>query len=205
MDAQEREHIINSYKMLENYTFNLQKNFETLNISEFKTTGENERLSEELARGFAIASGLLPVFIHMICYFFLKAPYVIVGLTAIKSKESIDTETGNKVLSIKNRLKLSRESQATWNTIFFKHFNNVAIIFTAMVIFRIHYTDKILGWILQPELVCAHGVPMPMDQCISKLEDLVDTSSKRFSDIIANNQNLENNGEFWEWELSMLS
>ena len=127
MDAQEREHIINSYKMLENYTFNLQKNFETLNISEFKTTGENERLSEELARGFAIASGLLPVFIHMTCYLFLKAPYVIVGLTAIKSKESIDTETGNKVLSIKNRLKLSRESQATWNTIFFKHSNNVAI------------------------------------------------------------------------------
>ena len=68
MDALEREHIINSYKMLENYTFNLQKNFETLNISEFKTTGENERLSEELARGFAIASGLLPVFIHMTCY-----------------------------------------------------------------------------------------------------------------------------------------
>ena len=91
------------------------------------------------------------------------------------------------------------------STLFIFFFLKASLIFTAMVIFRIHYTDKILGWILQPELVCAHGVPMPMDQCISKLEDLVDTSSKRFSDIIANNQNLENNGEFWEWELSMLS
>ena len=178
-------------KVLETFNSNFQENIQFLNLNTSNLSDYEKLNDEQKAKLFLEIfrpSGLILIFTFVIYYLLIRASCCIAGLTRKKSQDATD-----KVLILKKtRLKVSKEGQKTWKTMFSNHLNEIAVIVALIMIFKFHFVKHIQDWILLgSEMKCFNGIVMPTEECIPKITELIIMIQKKKEDVPSYTEVLE--------------
>lgn len=165
------QRIRTSLQDLETISFNLHKNFQIVNISEFKSENEFELLTDDLALEVLLKSLLLPIFVHIFYFIFIDTCFIFVDFYSTQNlPQRTKTISSKRSQTIKKTTAIDQDQKPA----FIFNFNQIAAMFVFMQIFIFHSTDLLITWIAQPEFVCGNGNTTAIKTCLSNITELID-------------------------------